>query len=312
MRPALVRIRRHFLRLALAAAAALALPAQAAFHLWTISEAFSNADGTIQYVEFQALAGGQQFLAGHTLTASGGANPTRSLSFATNLPGDTTGKRFVVGTPGFAAAAGITPDYTIPAGFLNVGGGTINFAESSDTWTHGALPTDGRSALLRSGSTAASSPTNFAGQTGAINIAPVSTGPDVNVQGLWWRAPAGSESGWGMALTQQGPASNSILFVAWYTYDTNGNPLWLVITRGERVAANTWTGAIFQTRGPAFSAVPWDPAQVTATAVGTGTLRFTDANNGSFAYNVNGVLQTKDITRQIYATPAGTCTIPAN
>ena len=42
MRPALVRIRRDFLRLVLAAAATLALPAHAAFHLWTISEAFSR------------------------------------------------------------------------------------------------------------------------------------------------------------------------------------------------------------------------------------------------------------------------------
>ncbi len=311
MRPDLALVRRYFVRLvlALAALAALALPAHAAFHLWNISEAFSNADGTVQYIEFQALAGGQQFLQGHTLTASGGANPARSITFNTSLPGDTTGKRFLVATPGFAAQAGVTPDYTIPAGFLNPGGGTINFAESSDTWTHPALPTDGRNAALRSGGTAASTPTNFAGQTGSLNLV---TGPDVNVQGLWWRAPAGSESGWGMAITQQGPATNAILFVAWYTYDTNGNPLWLVITRGERVNANTWAGAIFQTKGPAFSAVPWDPAQVTATQVGTGTLRFTDANNGSFAYTVNGVTQTKDITRQLYASPAGTCVIPAN
>lgn len=306
---ALAACRTRILRLAGTALLLAGLPAQAAFHLWTIEEAFSNADGTVQFIEFRALAGGQQFLSGHTLTASGGPNPPRTLSFGTSLPGDTAGKRFLVATPGFAAQAAVTPDYTIPAGFLNPGGGTINFAEGSDTWTHPALPSDGRSAALRSGTTAAATPTNFAGTTGALNLA---TGPDFNVQGLWWRSPAGSESGWGMAITQQGPASNAILFVAWYTYDANGNPLWLVITRGERVAANTWTGDIFQTRGPAFSAVPWDPAQVTATRVGTGTLRFTDANNGSFAYNVNGIGQTKEITRQLYASPNSNCTIPAN
>jgi hypothetical protein len=306
MRPSLIR---RCIRLILGALAALALPAQATFHLWTIAEAFSNADGTVQFIEFQALAGGQQFLQGHTLTATGGTGGPRTITFGSALPGDSAGRRFLVATPGFAAASSVAPDFTIPAGFLNPGGGTIDFAEGADTWAHPALPADGRSAAQRAGGTAAATPTNFAGQTGTLNLA---TAPDVNVQGLWWRAPAGSESGWGMAITQQGPAASSILFVAWYTYDANGNPLWLVITRGERVAANTWTGDIFQTRGPAFSAVPWDPAQVTATRVGTGTLRFTDANNGSFAYNVNGVGQTKEITRQVYGSPVGTCTLPAN
>jgi hypothetical protein len=304
MRPALVRHPLSWLRVVLVAIAGLALPAQAAFHLWSIGEAFSSADGTIQYVEFRALSGGQQFLQGHTLTASGGG-ATRSITFSANLPGDTAGKRFLVATPGFAAKAGISPDYTIPAGFLNPGGGTITFAEGADSWTHPALPADGRSAAFSDGSTGPATPTNFSGQSGTLNLV---AAPDVNVQGLWWNAPDNSESGWGMALTQQG----SILFVAWYTYDTNGSPLWLVITRGERVGPNTWSGAIFQTTGPAFSAVPWDQTKVKATQVGTGTLRFTDANNGSFAYNVNGVSQTKNITRQIYATPASTCTVPAS
>lgn len=298
----------HRLALGLVALAGFALPAQATFHLWSIAEAFSNADGTVQYIEFQALAGGQQFLQGHTLTASGGPNPPRTLTFATALPGDSAGKRFLVATPGFAAVSGVSPDYTIAPGFLNPGGGTIDFAEGADSWNYATLPADGRSAAYRNAANAPGTPTNFAGQTGALALATA----DVNVQGLWWRSPANSESGWGMAITQQGPPQNSIIFVAWYTYDANRNPLWLVITRGERTAANTWSGTIFQTRGPAFSAEPWDPAQVTATPVGTGTLRFTDADNGSFAYNVNGVSQTKAITRQIYATPAATCTIPAN
>lgn len=307
MRPDPVRPRQPCSRRALAALAilaGLALPTHAAFHLWSIAEAFSNADGTVQYIEFTALAGGQQFLEGHTLSASGGANAPRTFEFITALPGDTAGKRFLVATAGFAAVSGISPDYTIPAGFLNTGGGTINFAEGSDTWIYGALPTDGRNAAYRDASNAPGTPTNFEGRTGTLALATA----DVNVQGLWWRSPANSESGWGMALTQQG----SILFVAWYTYDTSGNPLWLVITRGERIAANTWSGTIFQTRGPAFSAVPWNPSQVTATAVGSGTLTFTDADNGSFAYTVNGVSQTKAITRQIYATPASTCTVPAS
>ena len=49
----------------------------------------------------------------------------------------------------------------------------------------------------------------------------------------------------------------------------------------------------------AFSAAPFDPAQVVSAPVGSGKLSFTDESNGSFAYTVNGVSQTKAITRQV-------------
>jgi hypothetical protein len=46
--------------------------------------------------------------------------------------------------------------------------------------------------------------------------------------------------------------------------------------------------------------VPFDPAHVTATPVGTGTLTFTGADHGTFAYVVRGVAQTKAITREVF------------
>src|SRR4029453_4180785 len=39
-------------------------------------------------------------------------------------------------------------------------------------------------------------------------------GVRLNYQDLWWRSPAGSESGWGVNITHQG----SILFATWFTY----------------------------------------------------------------------------------------------
>src|SRR4029450_3784181 len=41
--------------------------------------------------------------------------------------------------------------------------------------------------------------------------------------------------------------------------------------------------------------------------VGSGTLAFSDANNGTFSYTVNGISQTKSITRQVFG-PVPTCT----
>jgi hypothetical protein len=131
------------------------------------------------------------------------------------------------------------------------------------------------------------------------------TPASVNVQGLWWNAPANSESGWGINLTQQG----DVLFATWFTYDTDGTGLWLVMSHGAKTAANTYIGDLYRTTGPAFSATPWSGA-VTPQTVGTATFTFTDGNTGTFAYTVNGFTQTKSIVREpLYAgQPMPTCT----
>lgn len=127
--------------------------------------------------------------------------------------------------------------------------------------------------------------------------------PAFNVQGLWWNSPANSESGWGVNLTHQGDN----VFATWFTYDTDGSGLWLVMSNGDKAGPNTYGGKLYRTTGPAFSANPWSPSQVSATTVGSATFAFRDANNGTFAYTVNGVNQSKPITRQIFASPVPTC-----
>jgi len=114
-------------------------------------------------------------------------------------------------------------------------------------------------------------------------------------EGLWWNSPPGSESGWGLNIAQQA----DVLFVTWFTYDENGKPWWLAMT-ATKLAANIYAGALYATRGPPFSAANFDPSKVTATNVGHATLTFTEANQGAFAYTVNGITQTKVITRQVY------------
>ncbi len=76
--------------------------ARATFHLWQLNEIYSNADGTVQFIELSTGASGQQFLARQTITSSQGAT-THSFTFPSNLPGDTTGRTFLIGTTGFAA-----------------------------------------------------------------------------------------------------------------------------------------------------------------------------------------------------------------
>jgi len=129
-----------------------------------------------------------------------------------------------------------------------------------------------------------------------------------NYQDLWWAAPAGSESGWGVNITQQG----TTIFATWFTYDSNFQPLWLSATAAQS-APQTYAGTLYLTNGPAFGAVPFDPNKVGRVAVGSATLSFTDGNNGTFAFNVDlgdGVNQgnrTKAITRQVFRVPGTVC-----
>jgi hypothetical protein len=125
--------------------------------------------------------------------------------------------------------------------------------------------------------------------------------PSSNYSDLWWHGQ--SESGWGINVTHQG----DILFATWFTYDANGKGLWLVMPNGPKTAPGSYTGGLYRTTGPAFNAIPWDKNQVGVTQVGTATFTFTDISNGTFAYSVNGIAQTKAITREVFATPTSVC-----
>ena len=70
-------------------------------------------------------------------------------------------------------------------------------------------------------------------------------------QGLWWAAPAGAESGWGISLAHQGDT----IFAIWSTYDTEGAGWWLSMA-AQRTAEGTYAGQLIETHGPAFSATP--------------------------------------------------------
>ena len=123
-----------------------------------------------------------------------------------------------------------------------------------------------------------------------------------NYQDLWWAAPAGSESGWGINLTHQ----DDTIFATWFTYDLDHSPMWLVVT-ATKTAPGVYTGTLFRTTGPPFNSVPFNPANVVNTPVGTATFTFADGNTATFAYTVNGVAQAKAITREILQNPGTTC-----
>ena len=168
--------------------------AQANFHLWVITEIYSNADGSVQFVELSTSFGTERFLSGHSLRASQGAT-VHTFNISTDLPGDTANKTFLIGTQGFAALNVVAPDYVMPNGFLFTSGGTLNWADA-DIFTYGALPTDGRLSMNRDGTTAVNSPKNFAGVTGSISPSASTAVALENPQPASFQSGIGLISGW--------------------------------------------------------------------------------------------------------------------
>lgn len=159
-------MRTRFTALGILAGLLSAATAHAGHHLWDFTEIFSNASGTVQFVEIFTAEDNEQNLGGFTITSGG-----NTLNLV-NLPTTLTANTWVLAaTSSFSSLPGaVTPDYVIPDNFFPTGGGTLNYASGTDVWNFGAVPTDGVNSLLRNGSTAANSPTNFAGQTGSINL----------------------------------------------------------------------------------------------------------------------------------------------
>jgi len=156
--------------------------AHAKNHLWRFTEFFSNADGTIQFVEMRECCGSDvEVQMGSTYIRSN----ANTYDFPNNLVGLTAHRWALIATQGFADLPGApTPDYIMPDGFFDPAGDTLRYRGVTDlvTLAPGALPTDGVHSIERDLDTQAltvivNSPTNFAGVTGSVGLpTPVPTG----------------------------------------------------------------------------------------------------------------------------------------
>ncbi len=118
---------------------------------------------------------------------------------------------------------------------------------------------------------------------------------------LWWN-PA--ESGWGIQFVHRG----DIIFATMFVYDPSHIPIWYGGTLYPTGASFTWSGANYETAGPWFGNVPFDPAQVSNRIVGAMTWAATSTTTGTLTYTVDGVSVTKLLTRQtlVYDDYSGT------
>lgn len=171
--------------------------ARAAFHLWDVTEVYSNADGSVQFIEFFTTTNNQDELFGHDVTSTantftiphdlGTADPEGNP----NGGGDnaTANRHFLIATPAFEAVPGApTPDYVLPGPlFFDTGGDTVTLVNADAiTFSMGELPLDGVQSLNEdfggtNRTTATNSPTNFAGESSSIDLS--SSEPAVPVLG---------------------------------------------------------------------------------------------------------------------------------
>ena len=151
-------------------------PAHAAFHLWRIDQVYSSSDGELQYVVMREVSGtdGENLWAGLPLRSQTTGGVAKTLSFPSNLPSASTASRSVlIATPAFAALGLITPDFTMPARFLPTTGGSLDYAAGTDRINLPVLPTDGATAVARTGTPMAATPKNFANATATVASMPV-------------------------------------------------------------------------------------------------------------------------------------------
>lgn len=152
----------------------LAAPAFAKAHQWRFTEVFSNADGTVQFIEMFVFdpSGTQEWrLAGKTLMSD-----ANTYVFPNDLPMENTFERWLlIATPAFAAVPGApAPDYVIPASFFDPAGDALQYRQQDFLdLPAGVFPTDGLLSYDRDGNTALNTPTNFADEAGSIDVSVV-------------------------------------------------------------------------------------------------------------------------------------------
>jgi hypothetical protein len=137
---------------------------------------------------------------------------------------------------------------------------------------------------------------SLAGQSRSVSIVrqPLASGttpPAINYTDLWWAGP--QESGWGITITQQ----YSTIFIAWFVYDAAGQPIWYVASNCPVIGSGC-SATLYRTVGPPGQ--NFNAAGNQIFPVGSINVNFSDSNNGTISYTVNGISGSKAIIRQLF------------
>lgn len=191
-------------------------PGNAGGHTWKVKEVFSNADGTVQFIEvWEALGGpGETATAGHDVTSN-----SAMFTIPNNVPPPTGFRSLLLATQAFDDLGVVEPDYIIPENFFSLTADTISYVPlHSVTYGAGQLPLDGVLSLNADLTTGVNSPQNYAGDMGSVDLSVDPPGvPATGTDPLQVRKLFGFPDGTRLRLfydtaTCSGNASHQLLF----------------------------------------------------------------------------------------------------
>ena len=160
---------------------------EAAQHLWEVSQIYSNADGSVQYIELFNRSNNEHVVGNFSVhTYRDGGQDEQTFTFPSHLPSSSTADRYMLLATG--PIEGVEPDYVIPENFVPIEfdeTGTFDmqdmaWASSFNILTYDFIPTDGFRSLDRDGNIREpATVTNFAGDTAKLSAPPDEPGVPV-------------------------------------------------------------------------------------------------------------------------------------
>ncbi len=166
---------------------------------------------------------------------------------------------------------------------LNFDGSRLSFDSTAGNLAAGAVP----------------------GQLGVFQRAnPLAIPSSELLSATWWDP---RESGWGVFTIDQG----SLLATGWFTYDTDGEPVWYLLTPSGRGADGSYSGNVERYTGVPFDRVGGNATESGA-VVGQASVRFSGSEGLNLTYTVGGVTQTKSLSRFPFGAAELRCSLSPN
>ena len=117
--------------------------------------------------------------------------------------------------------------------------------------------------------------------------------PAYDYTDLWWNP---TESGWGISIH----VKRSILFAAWFAYDSTGAPTWYTIQGGRWISPNIFSGGKIYKAKSNPNAGPGPLTQLSIFEAGTATIVFNAYDQATMTFVVDGLGGSKNIVRQVF------------
>ena len=87
-----------------------------------------------------------------------------------------------------------------------------------------------------------------------------------------------------------------MLGVIIYHYDPSHSPTWFFVQNGTWQNTTTFSGTLIRFTGPSYNEA-FSAGTVAYAPVGNATLSFASATEATLSYSVNGVMQTKSLSK---------------